>query len=151
LISCPFWPPVLHLRASMIKFLYSNSPKWNNIIVIIYYIRWWLATWDATNSSNWGRWLEWINDFVSIIITQAKNKENREWKKEIQTFFTEKQQWSKVKTSSALLLLSFSFVNSNWFHLLLIRFSSILNSASFSPAFWPFKRPNRRHLMAANI
>jgi hypothetical protein len=69
LINCPFWPPVLHLRSSMIKFLCSNSLKWN-IIIIIYYIRWWPATWATTNSSNWARWLERINDFVSIIITQ---------------------------------------------------------------------------------
>jgi hypothetical protein len=134
LISCPFWPPVLHLRASMIKFLCSNSPKWN-IIVIIYYIRWWPATWDVTNSSNWGRWLERINDFVSIIITQAKNKEIREWKKEIQTFL---QRNNSDQESRRLLLLSFCFVNSNWFRLSLIRFSSVPNSASFSPVFWPF-------------
>jgi hypothetical protein len=43
---------------------------------------------------------------VPVIQKTAKNKENREWKKEIQTFFAEKQQWSRVKTSSTPLLLS---------------------------------------------
>jgi hypothetical protein len=68
---------------------------------------------------------------VLAIQKTAKNKKNREWKKEIQTFFAHKQQWSRVKTSSAPLLLNFCFVNSNWFHLSLIRFSSVPNSASF--------------------
>jgi hypothetical protein len=41
---------------------------------------------------------------VPVIQKTTKNKENREWKKEIQTFFAEKQQRSIVKTSSAPLL-----------------------------------------------
>jgi hypothetical protein len=38
---------------------------------------------------------------VPVIHKTAKNKENREWKKEIQTFFAEKQHRSIVKASSA--------------------------------------------------
>jgi len=38
---------------------------------------------------------------VPVIQKTTKNKENREWKKKIQTFFAEKQQRSAPQTSSA--------------------------------------------------
>jgi len=121
LISCPFWPPVLHLRASMIKFLCSNSPC----------IRWWSAT-EMQLIRRIGplvggdQWL-YFNNYHS-------GKENRDWKKKIQTFFCRETTVIKspdVFCSSTPLLLSFCFVNSNWFRLSLIRFLSVFNSASF--------------------
>jgi len=95
LISCPFWPPVLHLRASMIKFLCSNSP----------YIRWWPAT-EMQLIRRIGPLVGGINDFISIIITQAKKTESE--RRRFKPFFAEKQQWSRVQTSSVPLLLYFS-------------------------------------------
>jgi len=76
------------------------------------------------DASNWA-----AKESVPIIQKTAKNKENREWKKEIQTFFAEKQQRSRVKMSSTPLLLS--WVSKSWFPLSLIRFATVLNSASF--------------------
>ena len=94
LISCPFWPPVLHLRASMIKF----------------------------------------QTFGSIIITQkmAKNKENIEWKKEIQTFFWQKNN-NDQESRCLLLLCSSTFISLIQidFCLSLIRFSYIPNYTLF--------------------
>ena len=48
---------------------------------------------------------DWVvKELVPVIQKMAKNKENREWKKEIQIFFTEKQQQSALQTSFAPLL-----------------------------------------------
>ena len=74
---------------------------------------------------------------VLAIQKTAKNKKNREWKKEIQTFFTEKQQRSIVKTSSAPLLLSWvskswvnRFANCNWYCFVLLH-SSVFSVLAF--------------------